>query len=99
MKKRLRKKLRVGEFTELSFVLTGKIAPQEEAAQEAFLENFFQAVADCGCCLNGVFSAEDFDLEVITGPVGSDNEARREELLAKLKEMTEITEFDAGTLE
>ena len=99
MKKRLRKKLRVGEFTDLVFTLSGKLNPMDEAGEDAFFDRFFDLMEDNGCCLSGTIGLEDFDLAVITGPVNTDNEARREAILEGLKNFPEIAEFDASVLE
>ncbi len=98
MKKRLRKKLRIGEFRELSFLLKGKLAEMDEATENAFFEKFFTLAEDCCLALEGTFCAGEFDLEVITGQIGLQNEARREAFLEGVKALPEITEFDATEL-
>ena len=98
MKKRLRKKLHLGEFTDLVFTVTGTVSGVEEADSNAFYTKLFQAVAECGCCLNGVIEPTKFDLEVITGPRDTDNAARREELIGKLKADPHIQDLNASDL-
>ena len=98
MKKRLRKKLHVGEFTDLYFTMTGKISGIEDGKADYFYTEIFQIVADCGCCLNGMISPDEFDLEVITGTINTDNAARREALIAKFQAHPNISEVNATEL-
>jgi len=98
MKKRLRKKLHVGEFADLRFTLTGKVTGVTEADADDFYTELFQAVAEFGCCLNGTVGTEAFDLEVITGPVNTDNDARKDALVAALKANSHVAEVNASEL-
>ncbi len=98
MKKRLRKKLGVGEFLELEFALTGKLVEMEEEAEVEFFERFFDLCEEFDFGLDGAFGDDSFDLAVITGFVGTENEERRAAFLEKLKDFKEITEFDASNL-
>lgn len=98
MKKRLRKKLHLGEFTDLVFTMTAKVTGVTEVNSNAFYTDLFQTVAECGCCLNGVAGPTKFDLEVITGPRDTDNAARREELIGKLKANPNIQDLNASEL-
>ncbi len=98
MKKRLRKKLHLGEFTDLCFTLNGKLKPMTEEEEDAFFETFFELAASAGFALEGTIGGDGFDLEVITGPADTSNDMRREAFLAAIKELEAITEFDASTL-
>ena len=98
MKKRLRKKLHLGEFTDRLFTMTAKVTGVTEVDSDVFYTDLFQTVAECGCCLNGVAGTTSFDLEVITGPRGTDNEARREELIGRLKANPKIQDLHATEL-
>ena len=98
MKKRLRKKLHVGEYADMYFTMTGKFTGVEDDKADDLYTEIFQMVADCGCCLNGMISPDEFDLEVITGVIDTDNAARREALIAKFKGVVEangtVSEID-----
>ncbi len=98
MKKRLRKKLHVGEFTDLCFTLTGKLKAMDEEAEDQFFAEFFELAGALGFCLEGTIGGGEIDLEVITGPADSSNDVRREAFLAGLKELEAIEEFDASTI-
>ena len=98
MKKRLRKKLHLGEFTDRLFTMTAKVTGVTDINSENFYTDLFHTVAECGCCLNGVAGTESFDLEVITGPRNTDNEARREELIARLQAHPNIRDLKATEL-
>lgn len=98
MKKRLRKKLHVGEYKDLYFTMTGKFTGVADDKADDLYTEIFQMVADCGCCLNGMISPDEFDLEVITGTVDTDNAARREQLIAKLQAHANVAEVNASEL-
>ena len=98
MKKRIRKKLHTGEFADLRFTLTGKITGVPSGETDSFMEELFQTVSGCGCCLNGTVGPDNFDLEVITGPLGTENDLRREQLLAALKNNPHVQDLNATEL-
>ncbi len=98
MNKRLRKKHHIGEFADYSFMLTGKLAEMDAEAEDRFYGRILQLAEECRCWFDGVFKPDSFDLEVITGPAHCLNEERRAALLEGLKEIAEITEFNAGEL-
>jgi len=98
MKKRLRKKLHVGEFTDLCFTLSGKLKAMDEETEDRFFTSFFGLAGELGFCLEGTIGGGEIDLEVITGQAGFANEERREAFLTGLKELQEIEEFDASTI-
>ena len=98
MKKRIRKKLHIGEYADYSFMLTGQLAAMDEEAEDRFFTRMLTLAEDCRCWFDGVFGDDFFDLEVITGPAHCLNEERRAALLDGLKEIKEITEFNAGEL-
>ena len=98
MKKRLRKKLHVGEYADMYFTMTGKFTGVEDDKADDLYTEIFQMVADCGCCLNGMISPDEFDLEVITGVIDTDNAARREALIAKFKAHANVSEVNASEL-
>ncbi len=98
MKKRLRKKLHVGEFTDLCFTLSGKLKAMDEETEDRFFTSFFGLAGELGFCLEGTIGGGEIDLEVITGHAGFANEERREAFLTGLKELKEIEEFDASTI-
>ncbi len=98
MKKRLRKKLMVGEFKELDFALTGNLIEMDEETEVAFFERFFDLCEEFDFGLDGAFGQDSFDLAVLTGVIGTQNEERRAAFLEKLKDFKEITGFDASNL-
>ncbi|WP_176013240.1 50S ribosome-binding protein YggL [Victivallis sp. Marseille-Q1083] len=98
MKKRLRKKLRVGEFKELCFEFSGKLTEMDDAASDAFIDKFVELVEHCQLCCHGVFGDGEIELCMETGPVDTDNAERRQAFLDGLKELPQITSFEATEL-
>ncbi len=60
MRKRLRKKLNLGEFKETGFELTWKfIQEPEELDLDKFIDDFLAAIENRGLAFGGVFSVDD----------------------------------------
>lgn len=74
MKKRLRKKLGVGEFEELVFDFFAEV---EDAENQEIFDNFLAAIEAAEFCCEGTWDAEGIDLYVSTGLRDTDNEARK----------------------
>lgn len=58
---RQRKKLRVGEFQELGFTVVATLHPQDDAASDAFLNAWLEAVDAHGVSFGGHFSHGQLD--------------------------------------
>jgi uncharacterized protein YggL (DUF469 family) len=79
MKKRIRKKLYLGEFRELGFEVGAQFRTGvDSAARDAFLERFVEAVAREGLAFGGGTSAAGLDGFVTLDHRGSTTEQHRE---------------------
>ena len=81
-----------------AFRCAGYSNAMDAEAEDRFYGRILQLAEECRCWFDGVFKPDSFDLEVITGPAHCLNEERRAALIEGLKEIAEITEFEAGEL-
>ena len=99
MKKRLRKKLGMGEYRELGFELSGNLIEMDEEQGDAVFQRFVALVDSFGMYCGGAWDDKGFDLYVATGLVGTQNAERRETFLNQFKEFKEVSDFKAGDLQ
>ena len=81
MKKRLRKKLGVGEFTELGFEFYATIA---DADDQKTLDAFCDLVDACEFYCEGTWDDDGADLFISTGLIDMENEERKAEFTEKV---------------
>ena len=99
MKKRLRKKLMVGEFRELGFEFSADIEGLDEAGNEALFDQFAALIDDCEFYCEGAWGDEDVDLYISTGVINSDNEKRRAGFAEKIAALKGFANLKIGELE
>ncbi|MEQ6290960.1 YggL family protein [Vogesella sp. GCM10023246] len=94
---RQRKKLRVGEFQELGFTVVATLSC-DEAASDAFLNDWLEAVDAQGVSFGGHYNQG--ELDGIVFPVGAATITAelRSALVAWLQGRKEITQLQAGEL-
>ncbi|OQX70038.1 MAG: hypothetical protein B6A08_02415 [Sorangiineae bacterium NIC37A_2] len=99
MKRRLRKKKRLGEFRELGFSIQAQLSSSSKEARLAFIERFVDAVErrallfGGGCSLDGLL--EGF---VMPRARGSATVEDLEAVLELLQSAPEVTSFEVGQL-
>lgn len=99
MKKRLRKKLKIAEFKELGFFVTGTFNPIEEVELDLFFQKLVEFAESKDMQCGGGYNTEEFEIFVNTGKAGDDNEALRKEFVAMVEAAKkEIKEFEATDL-
>jgi len=100
MKKRLRKKLKIAEFKELGFFVTGTFNTVEESVLDLFFEKLIEFAEANGMQCGGGYNTEDFEVFVNTGKAaGTGNEEMRRKLVDFISEAkAEIKEFEATEL-
>jgi len=100
MKKRLRKKLKIAEFQELGFFVTGTFNPVEEAALDIFFEKLIEFAEANGMQCGGGYNTEDFEVFVNTGKsvAGANAELRQKFVDFVAAAKAEIKEFEATEL-
>ncbi len=81
MKKRLRKKLGVGEFKELGFEFYATIA---DADDKKVFDAFIDLIEECEFYCEGTWDDDGADLFVSTGYVGMENEERKAKFAEKV---------------
>ncbi len=98
-KRRQRKKLRLGEFQELGFGVSGRFRDGlDQAARMAFLQAFLdQAIEQNGLMFGGGLEPSLEGYVVLDHP-GSVSEAQREAVLAWLKGQEVLAEVEADAL-
>lgn len=100
MKKRLRKKLYLGEFRESGFAVQARFRPGlDEASREAFLGPFLDAVSREGLSFAGGTTPQGLDGFLMLDRRGSTTEAHRERVRALLAGDKNLTEPTVGPLE
>ncbi len=100
MKKRLRKKLRLAEFAEYGFFVSGTFNEMEAAELDLFFEKLIKFTEDKGIQCGGGYGSDEFEIFVNTGAAGNDNEAKRAEFIAFIEAAKkEIKEFEATELQ
>ena len=95
MKKRLRKKLGVGEFEEMVFDFFAKVS---DATNEEVFNKFLEAIEAADFCCEGTWDEEAVDLYVSTGLKNTDNEARKVKFMEAVAAITELSEAKASDL-
>ena len=99
MKKRLRKKLYVGEFRELGFEVEARFRPGVDAdGRNAFLERFLGALSHEELAFGGGTSALGLDGFFTLDHRGSATEAHRERVRAVLAADPDVVEPKVGPL-
>ena len=100
MKKRLRKKLHVGEFQEFGFNLTIKFTEENtNEALDAFVESFLDEVIDPnGLDFGGGGDRFDFAGFVVLATRGSVTDEHRALANAWLEKRDEVVSFEVGEL-
>ena len=99
MKKRIRKKLYLGEFRELGFEVEAQFRGGVDAAgRDAFLERFVDAVAREGLAFGGGTSAAGLDGFLTLDHRGSATEQHRERVQALLSGDAAIASPKVGPL-
>lgn len=98
MKKRLRKKLGIGEYRELCFEFSGKLKEMSDEESDQFIDRFVELVKSCEFCCHGAFGDGEISLCIETGVKDTDNEERRQKFLAGVNAISEISEVSATEL-
>ncbi|WP_300672580.1 YggL family protein [Desulfoluna sp.] len=100
MKKRLRKKLHLGEFQELGFTLNIKFnAENTNEALDAFVDNLLDEVIDPAALdFGGGGDRFDFAGFVVLAARGSVTEEHRAITTAWLEKREDVTSFEVGEL-
>ncbi len=98
MKKRLRKKLQLGEFKVYHFEFDADLAEMDDDAADKFLDRFVELVQKCGICCHGEFGDGKIELCMETGIGTDDNAGIRQAFLDGLKDFPEIVKFTATEL-
>jgi uncharacterized protein YggL (DUF469 family) len=95
---RQRKKLRVGEFQELGFTVVATLNGLDDAANDAFLNGWLEAVDAQGVSFGGHFS--DGQLDGIVFPVGGVKVTTEKQaaLVAWLQGRSEVSGVEASAL-
>ena len=95
MKKRLRKKLNVGEFAKMCFLFS---ADYECADDEALWETFADKVSELDLLCTGMWDNGAIELCFEAGPVNSDEEKRRASFVEWIKQQPEYKNIEIGEL-
>lgn len=96
MKKRLRKKLKVAEFTEYGFFVSGSFNEVAVEELDIFFEKLVKFTEDAGLQCGGGYDTNEFEVFVNTGVAGCDNDAKRAEFVAFIEAAKDvIKEFEA----
>jgi uncharacterized protein YggL (DUF469 family) len=99
MRRRLRKKKHLGEFTELGFEVRADLTPDlDYAGFDAFLDRLIDAVEARGLAFGGGGRPEDFEGFVTQLRRGSATEADREALTAFLAANSAVVRHAVGPL-
>ena len=98
MKQRLRKKLGLKEFQELYCSICCNVAEMDEAAEDALFDQIIALFEKYEMHVGGYFDANHLDLEVCTGLVNTDNQARYEAAKAEFLKLEGISDADISEL-
>jgi uncharacterized protein YggL (DUF469 family) len=99
MRRRLRKKKRVGEFTELGFSVSAELSPDlDDAGYDAFLDRWIDAVEARRLAFGGGGRREAFEGFVTQLGRGSATDADREALTAFLAGDPAVVRHHVGAL-
>ncbi|WP_176012445.1 50S ribosome-binding protein YggL [Victivallis sp. Marseille-Q1083] len=98
MKKRLRKKLQVGEFFVPAFTLEATLKELDDAEMDQLYDRFIELLQAQELRCYGGWCDEHLYMTISTGPVGHDNEERRLRFLESLGSLQEIVSFNASEL-
>ena len=98
MKKRLRKKLGLKEFQELGFAICCNVAEMDEAAEDALFDRIIALFEKYEMHCGGFFDANHLDLEVCTGLVNTDNQARYEAAKAEFMQLEGLSDIEITEL-
>ncbi len=98
MKKRLRKKLGLKEFQELGFAICCNVAEMDEAAEDALFDQIIALFEKYEMHCGGFFDANHLDLEVCTGLVNTDNQARYEAAKAEFMKLEGLSDIEITEL-
>lgn len=95
MKKRLRKKLGVGEFTELGFEFYATLADAED---KAAFDAFIDLIEECEFYCEGTWDDDGADLFISTGLVGMENEERKAKFAEKVAAIAGLSNIQISEL-
>lgn len=95
-KRRLRKKLRVGEFQEFGFAFSASIAKAED--QDAMLDRFVDEIAARGLVFGGWSSPETVEGFISLATRGSATEEHRQFVESWLKAQPGVEDVEVGEL-
>jgi uncharacterized protein YggL (DUF469 family) len=99
MRRRLRKKLRVGEFTEMGFSVSAELSPDlDDAGHDAFLDRLIDAVEARRLAFGGGGRREAFEGFVTQLGRGSAAEADRTAMTTFLSSDPAVVRHDVGAL-
>ena len=100
MKKRLRKKLHVGEFQEFGFTVTISFTEgHTDEGLDTFIETFLDEMVDpSGLDFAGSGDPRDFTGFLVLATQGSATEAHREAARTWLEKREEVASFEVGEL-
>ena len=99
MKRRLRKKLHLAEFTEFAFDVRATFVPPLDGAQnEAFLDRLIDAVEARGLRFGGGVALEELDGFIHGRRPPRVTPAERDVMADRLRAQPEVSEVEAGPL-
>ncbi len=98
MKKRLRKKLCVGEFQVLGFDFYAEYADMDGSALGAFVDKMVDKLDEMAMYSGGSFENGKIDLYVVCGSAQEDNAAKKEAFVKFMSECPELKNIKAGDL-
>lgn len=95
MKKRLRKKLGVGEFTELGFEFYATVA---DADDQSTLDAFCDLIDECEFYCEGTWDDDGADLFISTGLIDMENEERKAKFAEKVANIAGLSNIKISEL-
>ncbi len=98
MKKRLRKKLGIGEFRELFFDVNCTVAEMPEEAEAEFFEKVIALLEKHDMYCHGCLDGRSLELVVSTGLIDTDNQSRYEEAKKELAVLEGLSDLEIGEL-
>ncbi len=98
MKKRLRKKLGLGEFRELCFDVNCTIGEMSEEAEDALFDQVIEVFEKNDMYCYGCLEECKLELVVSTGTLDNDNEARYEAAKKDLAALAGLNDLEIGEL-
>ena len=99
MKKRFRKKFRVGEFYRPWFVINAEITPMAEGDQADFVQRFIAAAEALDMNCNGAIGDTELEVLMDTGRLATANAERRQQFIDQVSVWQEFTKFEASELQ